>query len=73
MGQPIGVVHAQGTLMIKSTTTEASSLILALYEIVKTSIEKNKDVKSQNNEIISRIPEVKEKLDLIISNHCVNG
>ena len=59
--------------MIKSTTTEASALILSLYDIVKTAIEKHKDVKSQNNEIISRIPEVKDKLDLILSNHCVNG
>ena len=59
--------------MAKSTTTEATSLILSLYEIVKTSMASHKDAKSQNNEIISRIPEVKAKLDLIITNHCVNG
>ena len=59
--------------MAKSTTTEATSLILSLYDIVKTAMVTHKDARSQNNEIISRIPEVKDKLDSIITNHCVNG
>jgi len=56
---------------IKSTDMEASSLILSLYDIIKSSMYTYKESKDQNDNIISRIPEIKIKLDEIIEKHCL--
>lgn len=56
---------------IKSTDMEASSLILSLYDIIKSSMHTYKESKDQNDNIISRIPEIRIKLDEIIEKHCL--
>jgi len=57
-------------LNLLSTDTEASALTLQLYDIVKSSMVMYSDPQVQQTMIISRVPEIRIKLDEIISNHC---
>jgi len=57
-------------LNLLSTDTEASALTLQLYDIVKSSMAMYSDPQVQQNVIISRVPEIRTKLDEIITNHC---
>jgi hypothetical protein len=57
---------------IESTYVDASSLTLCLYDIIKNSIDRYSDPEERSNHIISRIPEIKNRLDSIITKHCVS-
>lgn len=61
----------QGAYTMISTNLEASSLTLYLYDIIKTAMASYPEQEDQSDVIISKIPEVKTKLDEIIANHCV--
>jgi len=54
---------------MKSTNEEAMELGMYLYSIFINAHDTNDNLENQNQEVLAKFPEFKEKLDKIITNH----
>jgi len=54
---------------MKSTNEEAMELGMYLYSIFINAYDTNDNLENQNQEVLVKFPEFKEKLDKIIANH----